>query len=206
MSKYPQRSAARRERGWLSFFVGLTLGLTVALFVYLRPDLVSDPALGPVAARRDPPSPVPPEPKEADASKPRFDFYTILPEREVKVPEWEATAPSEPNSPPESKSPSESEQPPAAVPPSGPEASGSYMIQVGSFQRYQDADRVKARLALAGVSAGIQRVVINGSDVWYRVRVGPFNDLKSLQGARQRLTEGGFNYMLVKVKPGEGAG
>ena len=50
MSKYPQRPAARRERGWLSFFVGLTLGLTVALFVYLRPDLVSDPALGPVAA------------------------------------------------------------------------------------------------------------------------------------------------------------
>jgi hypothetical protein len=54
-----------------------------------------------------------------------------------------------------------------------------------ALQRYQDADRVKARLALAGVSAGIQRVVINGSDVWYRVRVGPFNDLKSLQGARQ---------------------
>ncbi|MDQ3774230.1 MAG: hypothetical protein M3461_07625 [Pseudomonadota bacterium] len=36
------------------------------------------------------------------------------------------------------------------------------------------------------------------------MRVGPFNDLKSLQGARQRLTEGGFNYMLVKLKPGEG--
>ncbi len=71
------------------------------------------------------------------------------------------------------------------------------MIQVGSFQRYQDADRVTARLALAGVSAGIQRVVINGSDFWYRVRIGPFNDLKSLQGARQRLTEGGFNYTLL---------
>lgn len=206
MSKYPQRSAARRERGWLSFFVGLMLGLSVALFVYLHPDLVPNPGLGPVAAGRDPPSPGPPEPEEAGTSKPRFDFYTILPEREVKVPEWEATPPPEPSSPPESKSPSESERPPAAVPPSGPKASGSYMIQVGSFQRYQDADRVKARLALAGVSAGIQRVVINGSDVWYRVRVGPFNDLKSLQGARQRLTEGRFNYMLVKVKPGEGAG
>jgi cell division protein FtsN len=206
MWKHPHRPAARRERGWLSFFVGLTLGLSVALFVYLHPDLVPNPGLGPVAAGRDPPSPRPPEPEEAGASKPRFDFYTILPEREVKVPEWEATSPPEPNSPPESKSPSESKRPSAAVPPSGPEASESYMIQVGSFQRYQDADRVKARLALAGVSAGIQRVVINGSDIWYRVRVGPFNDLKSLQGARQRLTEGRFNYMLVKVKPGEGAG
>ncbi|MGQ0594046.1 MAG: SPOR domain-containing protein [Gammaproteobacteria bacterium] len=206
MSRHPQRPRARRERGWLSFFVGLTLGLSVALFVYLRPNLVPNPGLGPVAARRDPPSPHPPDPKEAGASKPRFDFYTILPEREVKVPEWEATPPPESKSPPESRSPWESKRPPAAVPPSGREASGSYMIQVGSFQRYQDADRVKAQLALAGVSAGIQRVVINGSDVWYRVRVGPFHDLKSLQGARQRLTEGHFNYMLVKVKPGAGAG
>jgi cell division protein FtsN len=201
MSKYPHRPAARRERGWLSFFVGLMLGLTVALFVYLRPDALPNPELGP-----DPPSPRPPEPEEPGRSKPRFDFYTILPEREVKVPEWEATPPAEPNSPPESTSPSQSERPPAAVPPSGPKASGSYMIQVGSFQRYEDADRVKARLALAGVSAGIQRVVINGSDIWYRVRVGPFNDRKGLQGARQRLTEGGFNYMLVKVKPGERPG
>jgi cell division protein FtsN len=200
MSKHPHRPAARRERGWLSFFVGLILGLSVAMFVYLRPDLVSDPGLGPVVARRDPPTPGPPEPKEADASKPRFDFYTILPEREVKIPEWEATPPPEPISP------SESKRPPGAVPPSDPEASGSYMIQVGSFQRYQDADRVKARLALAGVSAGIQRVVINDGDVWHRVRVGPFNDLKSLQGTRQRLTEGRFNYMLVKVKPGERPG
>jgi cell division protein FtsN len=206
MSRPLRRRAARRERGWLSFFVGLILGLSVALFVYLRPDVLPNPAPAPVATGRDPPSLGPPEPEEAGTSKPRFDFYTILPEREVKVPEWEATAPPEPNSPPEPKSSSESERPPAAVPPSGPKASGSYMIQVGSFQRYQDADRVKARLALAGVSAGIQRVVINGSDVWYRVRVGPFNDLKSLQGARQRLTEGRFNYMLVKVKPGEGAG
>jgi cell division protein FtsN len=200
MSKPLRRPAARRERGWLSFFVGLMLGLSVALLVYLHPDLVPNPGLGPVAAGRDPPSPRPPEPEETGTSKPRFDFYTILPEREVKIPEWEATPPPEPTSP------SESKRPPGTVPPSGPEASGPYMIQVGSFQRYQDADRVKARLALAGISAGIQRVVINDGDVWHRVRVGPFNDLKSLQGARQRLTEGRFNYMLVKVKPGEGAG
>ncbi|MDQ3580150.1 MAG: hypothetical protein M3495_00285 [Pseudomonadota bacterium] len=37
-----------------------------------------------------------------------------------------------------------------------------------------------------------------------RCGVGPFNDLKSLQGARQRLTDGRFNYMLVKIKPGKG--
>ncbi len=204
MSSGPRtkRTAGRRQRGWLSFCAGLTLGLSVALFVYLHPELVPTP--GPPAARRDAPSSPPQETGAAPASKPRFDFYTILPEREVKVPEWDITPPPEP--PREAKSRPDSKPPPASERPGGPEATGAYMIQVGSFQRYQDADRVKARLALAGVSAGVQRVVINGSDVWYRVRVGPFNDLKSLQGARQRLTEGRFNYMLVKVKPGEGAG
>jgi hypothetical protein len=54
-------------------------------------------------------------------------------------------------------------------------------------------------------NASRQRMVIKGSDVWYRVAVGPFNDLKSLQGARQRLTEGCFNYMLAWSN-GEGAG
>jgi cell division protein FtsN len=167
------------------------LGLSVALLVYLHPELVPARDPPPAAASVDPPRP----PEPGPAGRPRFDFYTILPEREVKVPEWEAAPP-----------PAEPKPAPAAAAQAPPKAAGPYMIQVGSFQRYQDADRVKAKLALAGVSAGIQRVVINGSDVWYRVRIGPFGDLASLQGTRQRLTEGRFNYMLVRVKPGEGAG
>ncbi len=200
----PRRPAGRRQGGWLSFFVGLTLGLAVAVFVYLHPERVPAPGRGAATARSATPDAPLPETQVAAANKPRFDFYTILPEREVKVPEWEATPPPEPGPRPQSKP--EAKPPLPSERPATPDASGAYMIQVGSFQRYQDADRVKAKLALAGVSAGIQRVVINGSDVWYRVRVGPFNDLKSLQGARQRLTQGRFNYMLVKVKPGEGSG
>ncbi|MGH8611264.1 MAG: SPOR domain-containing protein, partial [Gammaproteobacteria bacterium] len=65
----------------------------------------------------------------------------------------------------------------------------SDLIQVGSFQRFQEADKMKARLELIGISADIQRVTISGTDVWFRVRVGPFKDLKKLQSTRSRLAE-----------------
>ena len=65
---------------------------------------------------------------------------------------------------------------------------------------------MKARLALIGISADIQRVTISGTDVWFRVRVGPFKDLKKLQGIRSRLAENNINFMLVRMRPGESAG
>ncbi|MDQ3774227.1 MAG: hypothetical protein M3461_07610 [Pseudomonadota bacterium] len=54
-------------------------------------------------------------------------------------------------------------------------------------------------------SASRQRVVIKGSDVWYRVGVGPFNDLKRLQGARQRRRVTSTT-CWSRSNPGEGAG
>ena len=78
---------------------------------------------------------------------------------EVKVPEWEQAL-----------------EPPAATG-EGKEG-GSYILQVGSFQRMEEAERVKAKLALLGLSASIQKVAVSGGDPWYRVRLGPFADTK----------------------------
>jgi len=49
-------------------------------------------------------------------------------------------------------------------------------------------------------------VTISGTDVWFRVRVGPFKDLKKLQSTRSRLAENSINFMLVRMRPGESAG
>ncbi len=37
----------------------------------------------------------------------------------------------------------------------------AYILQMGSFRKFADADRMKARLALIGIEAEIQRVSIN---------------------------------------------
>lgn len=181
--------------GWLPFLTGLAIGTFVAFLVYLYgqfPGLVgqkptanstvAEPGARTVqgGASTSPTSLAQPDKKE---EKPRFDFYTILPESEVKVPDWQASE----------------ERPAGASPALEP---GSYMLQVGSFQRLEEADRAKAELALLGIDAGIQQVTIKPGDVWYRVRVGPVTDTDALNRTRKLLADAGKNFMLLQIKPG----
>ena len=72
-----------------------------------------------------------------------------------------------------------SPRPPAEQP-------GQYLLQAGSFKQYQEADRMKASLALLGVQANIQKVKVN-NDTWHRVRIGPYTNLAELNDVRARL-------------------
>jgi hypothetical protein len=186
--KNTARPAVKPREGsgsWVSFVSGLALGLLFALAVYLwsgsLPPPASligkwgsdsidqldfdDPQLAPDAG------PVLPRPK--------FDFYKILPEMEVPVPEWELSGKDD-----------ESET---------SLAPGTYVLQVGSFKQFGDADRAKARLALRGISARIQRVVINGQDVWFRVHVGPFSDIAAIRAMRVKLIENDMDFILLRI-------
>jgi cell division protein FtsN len=175
---------ARQSLGILPFLTGLSLGLFVAFFIYLQehkpstePRRTEAPVSAETTASRAAAA------KASEGIRPRFDFYTILPETEVRVPEWE------PNADTTDQTPANDKTPPIA-----------YTLQVGSFQKYEEADRVKARLALLGIQAEIQRVVINGQDVWFRVRVGPLKAGQQLQNTRNRLNENGMDSLLVKIR------
>ncbi len=169
---------------WMSFISGLAVGLVVALAVYFwRGEFPACVGTECASTAIDKPASFSStefeEYLERALPKRKFDFYKILPEIEVKVPDWEISSPpGKPNS--EFKR-------------------GTYVLQVGSFKQFQDADRAKAQLALRGIRAKIHRVVINGQDVWHRVHVGPFTDLKSIQAMRARLIESGNNYILLKI-------
>lgn len=165
----------------LPFITGLCVGLFIAFVIYLRlPQQADEPPES--VATAEPSVSVTEE--EGSANKPKFDFYTILPEREVKVPEWE---------PPELKHDSNS-------PDSSKSTIGAYVFQVGSFQQYSDADSVKARLTILGFPVEIQRVIINGQKVWFRVRVGPYDDQDQLNSVRQRLSQNNMDYILLRIK------
>lgn len=179
------KSTERPPGSWLSFFSGLGIGLTVAFFVYVWVDYLPRPgSLGTVAdAQGDNPAPASTVPVENELTsalpKPKFDFYKILPEIEVKVPDWEIQ-------------PDRPEREGAFLP-------GTYVLQVGSFQRHEDADRAKAKLALQGIEAKIQRVVINGQDVWFRVHVGPFRDIEKIKAMRMKLLENDMDFILLRI-------
>jgi len=114
--------------------------------------------------------------------KNKFDFYTLLPELEVVIPE-EETRPQK--SKPDSRKPSTH--------------SGGYLLQAGSFQQFNEADSLKARLALLGVEAHIQSVDVNNSK-WHRVRIGPSNDRQALEQLRKRLRANHIETLLMQAK------
>jgi cell division protein FtsN len=121
--------------------------------------------------------------KSADKSTlPRFDFYTILPELEVAIPEEELIAASK--------------QPATQNTDNGVE----YMLQAGSFRSLEQADRLKAKLALQGIVASIQTVRIKDSETWHRVRVGPISDITTLNQTRKRLSDIGVPSIVIKDK------
>jgi len=187
-----KRNGKPRPTGsWVSFISGLGIGLVVALGAYFwRGELPARSS----AAQQDPIAEVDENDSYSIANfeeqtnrtmpKPKFDFYKILPEIEVKVPDWEILSP--------------------AVNKKNEFKQGTYVLQVGSFKQYKDADRAKAGLALGGIQAKIHRVVINGQDVWYRVHVGPYSDIGSVQAMRARLIESGNDFILLRI--GDAAG
>ncbi len=80
-----------------------------------------------------------------------------------------------------------------------PVAIKTYYLQIGSFQTEEDADNLKAKLALQGFEAAIQTATIPDKGTWHRVRVGPFNNLDSISKTKEDLINNGFSADLIKV-------
>ena len=85
---------------------------------------------------------------------------------------------------------------PAAT--AGADASARYILQAGSFSASGDAEALKARIALLGLSARVESGDANGKTV-YRVRMGPYGTATELAGAKQKLGNGGLPALAIKA-------
>lgn len=74
-----------------------------------------------------------------------------------------------------------------------------YFLQAGSFKNNDDAENLKARLALLGMYASIQPINLADKGVWYRVRIGPFNKKEELDEASVSLRENGIAAQFVRT-------
>lgn len=109
--------------------------------------------------------------------KSKFDFYKILPGGDA------ASAPAQ-----QQAKPAEA-------------ASDKILLQAGAYQNPADADNLKARLALAGVEAKVQRVDLGDKGIFYRVRVGPFDNAADADAARAKLATEGIETSVVRSNP-----
>ena len=180
-----RRSKKRKARnddypGWVWMMFGLAIGLAVAFAIYIN-DRTPGIPVRPVAEQAsnidDNSEQARTEPEKPPES--RFDFYSLLPKFEVIIPEQEPDVQAD----------------------SGPQAvveSGTYVLQVGSFTEYKDADRRRATLALQGIESKIQRVSIDDK-TYHRVRIGPTNDLNELNVLRSRLREAQIDALRIRL-------
>lgn len=127
-----------------------------------------------------------------------FDFYTVLPEIEVVVPaNQEQSAP-----PPKSQSSADDEEKDESSEQVTVQDASSYMLQAGSYKDRKDADRLKAELALSGLSSTIQQVTIQGQGDFYRVRLGPYLTHDAMVKVDESLASRGIKTLRLKVSRG----
>ena len=177
--------------GWVWMIFGLAIGLSVAFAVYVKD---REPVIEVAAAQPQPASmqdslDVRSSPEEVAAEEPpqaepqveesRFEFYDLLPAFEMTV---------------DAESPVIDQD----VEPQAIEEPGIYMLQAGSFSTHADADRRRAELALHGIESRVQRARVNERD-FYRVYIGPIENLEKLNVTRSRLRAAKIEVMRIRL-------
>ena len=167
--------------GWLWLGAGLLIGLFVAFLLFLKGQ-TPDVSIAPNSVNA-PKQEAPANSAQSDNKSDKFnyDFYKLLPNIEVVVPE-------------------EEERITSGSATGNVQKAGTYLLQAGSFRRFEDADRQKATLAFIGIKSRIVKVNVHGDETWHRVHVGPYTDLAELNQVRNLLKEKKIETLLIRIK------
>jgi cell division protein FtsN len=198
MARRPKKQAKRNggngTPGWALLLVGLLIGVVAAGAWYLgnggdvkqllpRPD---PEARAPVVAD-EPVAQDAPEPR----AKPKFEFYDVLRDKEVLIPDAELTA--------QAQAEAAAAAAADAAPPQDTADGVRYLLQAGAFRSAADAEALKARIALTGEVARVESAEIEGGTI-HRVRLGPYPNAGSLAAAKQALGSHGIQAMAIRAQ------
>lgn len=182
-SDNPRQAGPARSGGSIvSFSAGVAVGLivsaAVAAYITLTPPPFEDRGLR---------KPEPPVAAKKSSSEP-----AAAPESaEPPSPPPEAVAPPPP--------------PPLADPKGVPLAEPpgtTYFLQVAAYRSVDEADQMRARLAILGFEASVSQVR-RDSTVFHRVRLGPYSDFEVLNRTKVGLSENGLESTVVRVLPAQ---
>jgi hypothetical protein len=189
-----QRGSGGGLPGWAMLTIGLIIGRFVAFLVYL--DDMDQPPNAAIQSEESAPEPQAESPDGEDESdSPRFEFYSILPELEVVVPEFGRSSGDDGATP---DSGDEGDTTPSLPDETEVDVAADEIVREGA-----QADRMKAEIALIGLDVSVQDVQING-EPWHRVRVGPYSSATALQAAQQRLRDNEIEFLVMREKTSDG--
>ena len=210
----PKRGASRYQApakkpvpGWIWLVCGLVIGGFIMFLMNLEPG--SDEIKRAKETAKTKAQPKPAAPSGGQSAKPKYDFYTLLPESEVILPP-EAEKPAEPA--PAPVSPEEASKIDAAraeaalngqVPPPPPTIAKApttqFFLQAGSFRQKPEAEKVRAQIILLGQDVRVENVTVR-DEVWYRVLVGPYADRDQVGKAQKTLSASGYTNLLLQQR------
>ena len=189
--------------GYIWLLSGLAIGLFIAFIVYLDKQPENTKDFGSAVqleleklkqqTKKKNNAVASSTPKASVTAKkePKFNFYTLLPELEVLIPESETRPPANTSS--------SSSTPKSKTSNSQHRTKKQYILQVGSFQNLSDAKKLKANLAFLGLEAGIQHVTVN-KQAWHRVRTGPYQNKQQLYQKQKLLKQNDINSISMELK------
>lgn len=171
MAKQGSTRSSSQRKGYpllAGVLIGIVVGLLVAggiaWYILKSPSPFVSHANNPVT-KLEPDAPVaaktiePPAETAETSDQPRFEFYKVLTDNQM------ATTPSGANK---------------SVVASPPASKGSYYLQAGAFTDPNDADRLKAHLAMLGIEATVQDATLPDKTQLHRVRIGPFKSSEEM--------------------------
>jgi cell division protein FtsN len=74
----------------------------------------------------------------------------------------------------------------------------TYLLQVGAFRTQEDADQMRARMAILGFESKVSEVEREGA-MLYRVRIGPYAAIEELNKVKSRVSENGIDSIVIRV-------
>lgn len=177
-----RRASKNTEKPGRWILIGSLIVVFVAFLVYLKSKTTTEtavlvkstettPAKVDVAAVK--------KEEKAAPEEPKFDYYTILPNAEIVVPDHEI------------KSRVREEL-------VGKVKSTQYTVQAGAFRDFKDADHLKTKLLDMGIASTIEKAKV-GNVVWSRVKLGPYAQLNSVEQVKARLRKSGIDAMITEV-------
>lgn len=174
----------------LGLVIGLVIGLAIAVAVALY---ISNAPL-PFVTKVRPPS---------ASTAPPADGKLPDPNRNLNL--------SPPVPPPAAGSPPAAAVPPGKMEaaPASPEAAAAkqetlpegsrFLLQAGAFKSADDADAMRAQLAMLGLDARIFPIE-QGGQTLYRVRLGPYGQLDDVNRVRKLLAENSIEAQIVRLR------
>ncbi|MGE5162170.1 MAG: SPOR domain-containing protein [Betaproteobacteria bacterium] len=176
---------SQRGNTLLGLIVGLVLGLGIAVAVALY--ITNAPV--PFVSKVKPASESVTPDTAGDPNKPLYGPAPSVKGGSTAAPKADAATDPKAAPPPPEK----------GAAPAVADDGSRFLLQAGAFRSHDEAEAMRARLALLGLDSKIFPLEQGGATL-YRVRLGPYGNLEDINRIRKTLAENSIDVQLIRLK------